>query len=186
MVCVHPCAHCLRVFNPGRDCSYPQIKELFFAIFLSFVLCNHRALTSDTETGQWLRSSVGQRTIFYILYAFLSITLTLFCPFVSFFLDCALPKCESKLDGPGQTSGWSDWHFAFRNETVDLACWTDYLLSIQITSHYQKEFQWMAEGNLGLNKRQPSLEKCTKRVNYHPGWYRWFREYTAGILVKNM
>lgn len=68
--------------------------------------------------------------------SFLSICLSLF-----FFLDCPLPKCESKLDGPGQTSGWSDWHFAFRNETVDRVCWTDYLMSIQITSHRHKEFQ---------------------------------------------
>lgn len=86
----------------------PHIKELFFAgaLSLSFVLCNHRALTSDIEIGQ-LRSSGGHRTVFHILYALFVNYSNSFLSLCLFFVDCALPKCESKLDGPGQTSGWS-------------------------------------------------------------------------------
>lgn len=107
---IHLCAACLMVFNLREGLSrYLDQRATSQLLPLSFVLCNHKAPTTDTNTWRRLRYCVTGQT-FHSLLSLLKFFPLIFFLSLCLFLDCSLPKCESKLDGPGQTSGRSDCH----------------------------------------------------------------------------
>lgn len=135
-VCVqiHLHAACLMVYNlrQGLFRSSDQRAAPQLLTF-SFGLRNHRALTPDTKAWWRLRYSVGHRTVSLFPSSSSFNFLPLICfLFLCLFLDCSLPKCESKLDGPGQTSGRCDCQTVIFRNFLHMIC---LLLMLNIIVH---------------------------------------------------
>lgn len=109
----HLHAGCLMVCNLKRGLLRSSHQRAAWFPGLSFLLSNQQTVLPDADVVKfWVTEMKTECFLSFLLPNKASLHTNcdwfLFFSFFCGVLDCSLPKCESKLDGPGQTSGRPD------------------------------------------------------------------------------